>query len=91
MKKIYNWVKTTINKKIKTITFTEEYNYENCTICLEDFELNSKVTILPCKHIYHKTCIYEWIHSKNDNTNVKCPNCNKLIYTNHDELIEHLI
>ena len=74
---------------IKTIKFTDDYQYKNCTICLEDFELNSKLSVLNCDHIYHQKCINEWIGIKNDIYNVKCPNCNSNIYS--DELLEHLI
>lgn len=96
IKNVYKWIKKSIyktfkNKKIKTIKFTEQHNDKKCTICIEDFELNSNVSILQCEHIYHKKCIYEWIHSKNDDMIVKCPNCNTLIYTNDEELSESLI
>ena len=80
-----------LNKKINTIKFTEDCNYKNCTICLEDFKLKSKLSILSCEHIYHKKCINDWIESKNDTMNVKCPNCNTFIYNNNEELTEPLI
>ena len=80
------------NKMIKTVKFNESFSYDNCTICLEDFEHNSNISILQCHHIYHETCIYDWINSKNDYTNVKCPNCNKYIYISDDnDISEPLI
>ncbi|MBO6088931.1 MAG: hypothetical protein J6P37_01275 [Lachnospiraceae bacterium] len=31
---------------------------KNCVICLEDFKNKDKAIILPCIHLFHKTCIY---------------------------------
>ena len=46
-----------------------------CTICIEDFKENkSRVSITPCKHIFHYQCLNNWL-SKNV-MNPKCPNCN---------------
>jgi len=33
---------------------------DNCGICLSNFELNTKVCKLPCKHMYHAECFNEW-------------------------------
>ena len=30
---------------------------DSCVICLCEFEHSDLVTILPCRHIYHKECI----------------------------------
>ena len=32
-----------------------------CNICMEDFQLDERVRSLPCKHIYHGTCIVPWL------------------------------
>ena len=46
-----------------------------CTICIEDFqEKISKVSITPCKHVFHYQCLSNWL-VKNI-MNPKCPNCN---------------
>jgi hypothetical protein len=42
----------------------------DCIICLNKFEVNEKVLILPCTHIYHKTCINDWFKSQDT-----CPIC----------------
>ena len=47
----------------------EKFN-TSCSICLEDFEDESKVVVLSCKHIYHKKCIKEWTKIKRN-----CPLC----------------
>ncbi|CAL9243203.1 unnamed protein product [Arabidopsis halleri] len=32
-----------------------------CSICLVDYAEGDKITTLPCKHIYHKDCISQWL------------------------------
>lgn len=48
----------------------------NCPICLEDFEAGQKQRVLPCGHVFHVTCVDEWlvagIRSKNK---TECPLC----------------
>ena len=43
---------------------------KNCVICLEDFKEGDDIIILPCIHVFHKTCITDWLQSHND-----CPIC----------------
>lgn len=40
----------------------------SCAICLEEFREAAVVRCLPCRHIYHKTCIDQWLHH-----NPRCP------------------
>ena len=43
-----------------------------CAICLEAFEREEEVRILPrCDHLYHKECIDEWLLERS----VFCPVC----------------
>ncbi|CAH2070270.1 unnamed protein product [Thlaspi arvense] len=44
-----------IKKKKFIATATE------CSICLVEYENGDKITTLPCKHIYHKDCISQWL------------------------------
>ena len=43
---------------------------KNCVICLEDFKEGDDIIILPCIHVFHKSCITDWLQSHND-----CPIC----------------
>ena len=43
-----------------------------CSICMDAVELEDQVTVLPCKHWFHETCITAWL--KEHNT---CPHCRK--------------
>lgn len=53
---------------------------ENCVICLCDYEQDDTVTVLPCKHVYHKTCIEPWLISKS----ALCPMCKQSILPSGD-------
>ena len=44
-------------------------NYQ-CIICMEEFEKNEKVTLLPCDHIFHSNCIEQWLLKQRS-----CPFC----------------
>ncbi|KAF7635750.1 RING-type domain-containing protein, partial [Meloidogyne graminicola] len=44
---------------------------EKCSICLNEFYINEETRkLIPCNHIFHKTCIDEWL-----NGNSTCPLC----------------
>ena len=48
-----------------------------CSICLEDFFIGGReVSITPCKHMFHFTCIHAWLLNDNNVRHTKCPNCN---------------
>ena len=42
----------------------------DCVVCLCNYEVNDKVLILPCTHIFHTCCIKDWFKSQNT-----CPIC----------------
>jgi len=42
----------------------------SCTICLNEFKQGETIKTLPCLHIYHNTCIDEWMHVSRT-----CPVC----------------
>ena len=65
--------------------YKKEYNEYGggCSICLEEFNKNSKVSITSCKHVFHYDCIYDWLHKIIKNP--KCPNCNHEILNDVDE------
>ena len=44
-------------------------NYQ-CIICMEEFENNENVKLLPCDHIFHKNCIKQWLLKQKT-----CPFC----------------
>lgn len=43
---------------------------ESCRVCLEEFMKGERVTIMPCRHVFHEGCIETWL-----GTNHVCPIC----------------
>lgn len=43
---------------------------ERCTVCLESFQEEEIVRLLPCLHQFHSQCIDEWLHRQ-----ATCPIC----------------
>ena len=47
--------------RIKNIPEINNENIEYCCICMENMIINDCVLEMPCKHIYHKDCIEEYL------------------------------
>lgn len=43
-----------------------------CSICMEQVPLGTEVTVLPCKHWFHYSCIEMWLTQHNT-----CPHCRR--------------
>ena len=52
------------------LTFTNNLNNKNCSICLDEFNENEILFQLICNHYYHKKCINDWLRK-----NRSCPLC----------------
>lgn len=57
-------------KKFKETIYTNTETELCCSICLENFKYKDKVSVLPCNHIYHRSCISLWYNKDNS-----CPLC----------------
>lgn len=68
--------------KLKTRKFncTPDNSDEQCVICLENFEQDQVLKILPCKHEYHRDCIDPWLLKKSS----LCPVCKQNIVKGED-------
>jgi hypothetical protein len=72
-----------VNKKIKNRIMKDRL-HEECTICYEPFDVKStrkngkttismeNVSITNCNHVFHSTCIDQWLENDDD---VSCPLC----------------
>ncbi|KAJ5991411.1 hypothetical protein N7499_003827 [Penicillium canescens] len=49
-------------------------NNAECSICMDAVELGTEVTVLPCEHWFHFTCIEAWLIQHNT-----CPHCRRSI------------
>jgi len=47
----------------------------SCPICLDNFEEQIKIKLLPCKHGFHSECIGPWISDHSDS----CPICRETV------------
>lgn len=49
------------------------YSAGECPICLSNFEEGEMVRLLPCQHLFHKSCVDEWL------IKIKkfCPSCRR--------------
>lgn len=68
-------------KKKKFILNLNEFQYKHikkyssikekkCSICLNKYKSPDIIKEFPCKHIFHKTCIFKWLNTSN-----VCPLC----------------
>jgi hypothetical protein len=62
---------------IESICVDDKHKGEPCAVCKSEFEINEKITVLNCNHIYHTDCIGEWVKYKSE-----CPVCRAEIPTN---------
>ncbi|KAL4480285.1 hypothetical protein ABPG74_020801 [Tetrahymena malaccensis] len=56
---------------------------QSCAICVTPFQKGEIIRKLPCKHIFHDSCILPWFSKKSN-----CPNCRfdiKEYYMKHQE------
>ena len=61
--------KNQIEKVCKNDIYGENYRqYSMCSLCKTNFGTGQEITILPCGHLFHKSCVYNWFIS-----NKNCP------------------
>lgn len=51
--------------------------HRECSICLDKYSFGNFIISLPCGHLFHKKCIYEWFMNS---VNYKCPVCRTSFY-----------
>jgi len=67
------------------IDATQVESKSDCAICKEEFTLGSEYVEMPCKHIFDKECILQWLGIHNS-----CPVCRFELKTdNHDYEARH--
>ncbi|XP_076446578.1 RING finger protein 150-like [Babylonia areolata] len=47
-----------------------ESDFDQCAVCIEGYRPHDVIRILPCKHVYHKSCVDPWLLDQRS-----CPMC----------------
>jgi hypothetical protein len=55
----------------------DDLHNDACAICLDDFEEDMDVRLLPCRHGFHPPCIDPWLSDRSD----ECPICKRSVMT----------
>lgn len=70
----YQCIRSGITKKqfdnLQHCKYKKKFGDIDCSICINKVYKNRIVTVLECKHIFHKKCIKEWLGSSKT-----CPMC----------------
>ena len=56
--------------EIREYNKASENEINNCAICIDEFEENDQLHLLPCQHSFHSQCILKWL-----NRSKLCPIC----------------
>ena len=67
------WRRTVLNVYVGlSLPFPLQLNiYDQCLICLDDYELGQELRLMTCKHAFHKECVDKWLQVGRNN----CPAC----------------
>lgn len=64
--------KNRVISKVKQIDCTVA---DTCPVCIDEIEVGSSISRLPCSHSFHKECIVPWLKKNAEN----CPCCRTII------------
>ena len=68
--RMINYEKEILNRRLINVEIKPE---DECIICTDPQASGEKLTMLSCGHIYHNSCITNWLM----NSNPQCPICRK--------------
>lgn len=57
--------------KLNVVKYSSDMDVDSsCPICIESYNEDDDVVILPCKHCFHKDCLFQWLKEHSE-----CPSC----------------
>ena len=63
-----NLIKHDIKSNLKKVKFKGDKDNkqegEPCAICCDEFKVNEMISMTECKHLFHDTCVWQWIETK---------------------------
>ena len=68
-----------LNNEIQGFKYNKQLSDfgEKCPICLETYDIYKDVCFTPCRHLFHHSCLKEYVYGIID---VKCPICKYNLY-----------
>ena len=79
-----------LDEVLPTIEFAKACNSHNelsCCICFEEFSIDAKVKETKCNHLFHSSCLQEWIKRKIEKPD--CPQCRvEIILLVQEQIVE---
>ena len=60
---------------ILTTHQTNDYQDEECMICLEEITTDTAVRMFNCRHLLHRVCLIDYINNSNYGCSSRCPSC----------------
>ncbi|GMT17091.1 hypothetical protein PFISCL1PPCAC_8388, partial [Pristionchus fissidentatus] len=63
-----------VDKKVAETKEEREMD-DCCPICMEKEDSKRLVTLHPCNHILHRTCVLQWMETREHRSEQKCPLC----------------
>lgn len=76
-------IKVFFNSKLK------ENDPVECVICLEEFEDEAELRVLPCRHEYHVVCIDSWLTKRKKFVSLLYFHCFKFIFVRTFHIIKN--
>lgn len=72
---------------LSNIKLEKAKQVNECSICLEEIELDQYVRVLTCNHTFHKVCIEKWVEKS---LSTDCPFCRQKNISKCCECIENI-
>ncbi|KAL0900210.1 hypothetical protein Bca101_084171 [Brassica carinata] len=67
-------------ESLETVRVVEGSVVQQCTVCLDDFEIGVEAKEMPCKHMFHSECLLPWLELHSS-----CPVCRYLLPAGDDD------